>query len=207
MGAAAAAQAGGVARIGPNAITQCAAALQAELGREGFARLMQHAGLAAHVAQPPQHMVDERDVLALHRQVRAELGVARARALARVAGHTTGDYLLAHRIPALAQRALALLPPAWAGRALLAAVARHAWTFCGSGQFRIEPAPGPGALRVSITDCVACRGEQADEPLCDYYTATFERLIRAIVHPGTRVREAACAAMGAPACVFEIRWA
>lgn len=195
-----------VARIGPNAITQCTAALLAALGREGCARLMRHAGLLAHLHDPPQQMVDERDVAALHRQMRAELGTPYARSLARLAGHHTGSYLLTHRIPARAQRALSWLPPALAGRLLLAAVTRHAWTFCGSGRFRVEPAPGPGALRVSIAGCVTCHGEHADEPLGDYFAATFERLFGAIVDPRTRVVETACEAMGAPACVFELRW-
>ena len=194
-------------RIGPNAITQCMAALQADLGPAGCAALMGHAGLLAHVSQPPQQMVDEADVLALHKMMRAELGIERARALSRVAGRTTGDYLLAHRIPKAAQRLLGLLPAKLAGQALLAAVTRHAWTFCGSGEFRVLPSPGPKQLRVSITHCITCRDERADQPLCDYYAACFERLFSVIVHPGTRVLETACEAMGDPACVFDIGWA
>jgi divinyl protochlorophyllide a 8-vinyl-reductase len=193
-------------RIGPNAITQCMAALQADLGQSACAALMAHAGLQAHVNQPPQQMVDEADVMALHLMMRAELGIERARALSRVAGRSTGDYLLANRIPQAAQRLLRRLPPRWAGQALLAAVTRHAWTFCGSGEFRVLPSPGPKQLRVSITHCVTCRGERADQPLCDYYAATFERLFEVTVHPGTRVVETACEAMGDPACVFDIGW-
>jgi divinyl protochlorophyllide a 8-vinyl-reductase len=195
------------ARIGPNAIIQCLAALQADLGVARSAALMAQAGLQAHLQRPPQQMVDEDEVVALHRVLRAQLGVAHARALARTAGLKTGDYLLAHRIPALAQRALRLLPARLAGAALLQAVTRHAWTFCGSGVFRVEPAPRPGALRVSITHCITCRGEHADQPLCDCYAATFERLFTAIVHPRTRVTETRCEALGDPACVFDIVWA
>lgn len=193
-------------RIGPNAITQCMAALQADLGPAGCAALMGHAGLQAHVSRPPQQMVDEADVLALHKMMRAELGIEHARALSRVAGRSTGDYLLANRIPKAAQRLLGLLPPRWSGQALLAAVTRHAWTFCGSGDFRVLPSPGPNKLRVSITHCVTCRGERADQPLCDYYAATFERLFAVIVNPRTRVVETECEAMGAAACVFDIAW-
>ncbi len=194
------------ARIGPNAITQCMAALSADIGPLASEALMAHAGLQTHVSRPPQDMVDERDVIALHRAMRQELGIERARTLSREAGLRTGDYLLSHRIPGLAQRALKLMPAKLAGQALLAAVTRHAWTFCGSGEFKVEPAPGPSALRVSIRDCVICRAERTDQPLCDYYAATFERLFSVIVHPQVRVIETRCMALGDARCVFDIRW-
>jgi bacteriochlorophyll 4-vinyl reductase len=99
------------------------------------AALMAHAGLRARVSQPPQQMVDEDGVMTLHRTLRAELGIERARAESRTAGRATGDYLLAPCIPQGAQR---LLPPRCAGQALLAALTRHAWTFCGSGAFHTQ---------------------------------------------------------------------
>ncbi len=49
-------------------------------------------------------------------------------------------------------------------------------------------------------------GRESGEPACAFYSATFERLFRALVHPRATVRETACEAMGAPACVFEIAW-
>jgi divinyl protochlorophyllide a 8-vinyl-reductase len=193
-------------RIGPNAILQAMAALTAELGMGAGQALMRRAGLGRHVDAPPAQMVDERDVQALHRALRAELGITRARALGREAGLRTGDYLLAHRIPPIARAILPWLPARWASRILLAAVARHAWTFCGSGIFSIHPPTGSTPLRVSLTGCATCVATRAEEPLCDYFAATFERLFQVLVHPNTRVRELACQAMGAPACVFEIRW-
>jgi divinyl protochlorophyllide a 8-vinyl-reductase len=195
-----------VSRIGPNAILQTMAVLQAALGVAGCAALMQRAGLQAHVVDPPQQMVDERDVVALHRALRAELGVARARALSHAAGLATGDYLLAHRIPRLARLLLPRLPAAWASRALLSAIGAHAWTFCGSGVFSVQHARAGQPLRLTIAGCATSRAALADEPLCDYYAATFERLFGVLVHPRTLVREVACAAMGAPACVFEVDW-
>ena len=196
----------GPARIGPNAITQCMAALQADLGLAGSRALMDQAGLQAHVQHPPQHMVDEADVIALHRTMRSTLGVAKAQALARVAGQRTGDYLLANRIPRPVQWALKRLPAAWAARVLLAAITRHAWTFCGSGCFEVLPARQAREVQVSITGCITCHGEQAVQPLGDYYAATFERLFSVLVHPAARVVESACEAQGAPACVFDIGW-
>jgi divinyl protochlorophyllide a 8-vinyl-reductase len=47
---------------------------------------------------------------------------------------------------------------------------------------------------------------QSDEPACAFYSATFERLFRILVHPQARVQEQSCEAMGAPACVFLITW-
>ena len=182
------------------------AALRADIGPLASEALMSHAGLQAHVNQPPQDMVDEQDVIALHRAMRRELGIKRARMLSREAGLRTGDYLLAHRIPGLAQRALRLMPARLAGQALLTAVTRHAWTFCGSGEFKVEQAPGPATLRVSIRECVICREERADQPLCDYYAATFERLFSVIVHLRVQVVETQCMALGDSRCVFDIRW-
>jgi divinyl protochlorophyllide a 8-vinyl-reductase len=195
-----------VSRIGPNAILQTMAVLRATFGEAGCAALMQRAGLQAHVADPPQQMVDERDVVALHRMLRAELGVPRARALSHAAGLATGDYLLAHRIPRPARLLLPRLPAAWASRALLAAIRGHAWTFCGSGLFSVQHATRRQPLRLTIAGCATSRGALSDEPLCDYYAATFERLFGVLVHPRTVVREVACAAMGAPDCVFEVDW-
>jgi divinyl protochlorophyllide a 8-vinyl-reductase len=193
-------------RIGPNAILQCMAVLEAALGPGRGHALMQRAGLERHVLAPPQQMVDERDVQALHRTLRAELGTTLARALAREAGLATGDYLLVHRIPALARALLPRLPAAWASRLLLAAIARHAWTFCGSGEFRIHPSPRPLTVRVSLSASPTAAGAHAGEPLCDYFAATFERLYQSLVDSRARVVETECAAMGAPSCVFEITW-
>lgn len=196
----------GFGRIGPNAILQGLVALTEAVGEPAARALMAHAGLHSHVDRPPTAMVDERDVQALHLTLRRELGVARARAIGRHAGLLTGDYLLAHRIPAPARAVLPRLPATWAARALLMAVRQHAWTFCGSGVFAVLPAARGQPLRVSISSTATGRGAQADEPLCDYFAATFERLFQVLVHPASEVRETACTAMGAPVCIFEIAW-
>jgi divinyl protochlorophyllide a 8-vinyl-reductase len=115
----------------------------------------------------------------------------------------TADYLLARRIPRAFQALLRMLPGGVAGRALLAAIARHAWTFTGSGRFRITGGPGLGfEIAGSPLARAACESASA----CEYYAATFERLFRVLVSPGARVVETACEAMGAPACRFSIGW-
>jgi divinyl protochlorophyllide a 8-vinyl-reductase len=203
--AAASAADGGAApgRIGPNAITRIAEAVAARLGAPAVAELFAAAGLSPYLAEPPSRMVDEREVTRLHAVLRARLGNAAARELSIEAGRLTGDYLLAHRIPQPMCWLLRKLPAALASRVLLAAVSRHAWTFAGSGRFR---AVAGRPVRLSIEGCPICRGAHADEPLCEYYAATFERLYRALVHPRAVAVQVACEAAGADACGFELRW-
>lgn len=148
-------------------------------------------------------MVDERDVTALQQALRAVLNREDAAAVGLDAGRRTGDYLLAHRIPKPAQRILKLLPAGAASKMLLQAVAKHAWTFSGSGEFNYSV---DRPVRVSIRDCPLCRGQHADGPVCDFYLGAFERLFTTLVKRRTRVSETACQAMGADACVFEMRW-
>jgi divinyl protochlorophyllide a 8-vinyl-reductase len=192
-----------VARIGPNAIIRMIEALGEQVGAAETTRLFGLAGLSHHLAKAPEHMVDERDVVALHTVVRSELGDARAREAGRQAGLLTADYLLANRIPKPVQAILKVLPASLAGRILLAAIGKHSWTFAGSGAFA---AVAGHPVRFRIAGCPVCRGAQSSAPLCDYYGATFERLFRTLVHRDARVIETACEAAGAPACTFEIRW-
>jgi divinyl protochlorophyllide a 8-vinyl-reductase len=189
------------ARIGPNAITRVAEALIAARGSadDVFAR----AGLTHYLSKPPEAMVDERDVTSLQHALRVALDAEDARAIGLDAGRRTGDYLLAHRIPKPAQRILKLLPAGAASKMLLQAVAKHAWTFSGSGDFSYSVGR---PVRVRIRDCPLCRGEHAEAPVCDFYRGTFERLFTTLVNRRTQVRETQCQATGADACTFEMRW-
>jgi divinyl protochlorophyllide a 8-vinyl-reductase len=191
------------ARIGPNAILQVFAALRATYPEERTAAIAARAGLSKLLDAPPQRMIAESDVIALHGAVRRELGLVPAREVLAAAGRGTGDYLLAHRIPVLAQRILRVLPARLSSRALLAAIARHTWTFAGSGEVVFQPGH---PVAVTIARCPACRGERAGIMLCDYYAKTFERLYGQLVHPRSVVRETACIARGDDSCRFEIRW-
>ncbi|MCF7994672.1 MAG: bacteriochlorophyll 4-vinyl reductase [Chromatiaceae bacterium] len=192
---------GTIVRIGPNAITRVAEALIAVRGSADA--VFAAAGLTHHLADPPETMVDERDVTALQRALRAELDAETAAAIAHDAGLRTGDYLLAHRIPKPAQRILKLLPSGPASGMLLKAVGKHAWTFSGSGHFSYTIGR---PVRVRIEDCPLCRGSQADAPICDFYRGAFERLFTTLVNRRTQVTETQCQAMGADACIFEMRW-
>lgn len=190
-------------RIGPNAIIRVGEVLQRRLGAATAARLYAAAGLGTYFAEPPSAMVDEAEARRLHVQLRSALGERLAAEVAREAGIATADYLLAHRIPKAVQALLKRLPASLACRVLLQAITRHAWTFAGSGRFEAR-AGRPCVL--TIRDNPLCRGQASEQPLCDYYAATFEQLFRVLVHRDTRVSETHCEARGDDACRFELRW-
>ena len=186
------------ARIGPNAILQTLDVLDHACGRSTRDRVMARAG----VRVPPADagMLPEADCAAVHRALREGLP-DRAADLLRQSGLATGDYILRHRIPRPAQRLLLLLPAGLAARLLVRAIARHAWTFAGSGAFAVV---GWRPLTVEVCDNPLIRGERSDLPLCHWHAAVFERLFARLVWSGVSVTEIACAAAGDPACRFRI---
>ena len=95
------------ARIGPNAITRVAEALRSQRGEAATQQLFAEAGLSHHLDRPPERMVAEADVIALHAALRQLPGW---RLVARDAGQRTAGYLLAHRIPPPVRLLLRLLP-------------------------------------------------------------------------------------------------
>lgn len=191
-------------RIGPNAITRVAEVLPPRVGSHATRELFEHAGLAHYLTRPPEQMVDEAEVRQLHQALRDLLGEVRARDVAAAAGSRTADYLLAHRIPKPMQALLRLMPARLAAHVLLAAVTRNAWTFVGSGHFTARVGR---PVVLTIRGNPLCAELASDEPACDFYAATFERLFQVLVHPASRVQEVACEACGDPECCFEIRWA
>lgn len=194
---------GHAARIGPNAIIQMTEALRKEGGNALAATLLGKAGLSHYLVEPPSDMVPENEVIALHRAVRDHFDQERTDALAAHAGLLTGDYVMANRIPAPVRFLLRLMPPRLAAILLLKAIARHAWTFSGTGHFTVESS---NPVRVSIANNPLCRGLKAHTHQCAYYAATFERLFSGLVAPGARCTETACQAVNGPKCVFEIKW-
>jgi divinyl protochlorophyllide a 8-vinyl-reductase len=195
--------ASGAHRIGPNAVTRVADALREHLDEKEVARLFELAGIVQYLDDPPQQMVDEREVTRLHQVLRSQLGLPEALQISRMAGVLTGDYLLAHRIPSGVQTLLSFLPARLASRVLIGAIQRHSWTFSGSGELRAKKSFPP---ELAIAGCCICRGARMEESICDYYAAAIERLFRVLVHPGSTVSEAHCQATGADACVFRINW-
>jgi divinyl protochlorophyllide a 8-vinyl-reductase len=187
------------ARIGPNAVLQLVPVLDAHLGTDQRCALLDEAGI--RVLPDGTSMIDEQPVARLHQVLRAR-HPERARTLATRAGTATGDYILAHRIPKPAQRLLRALPAWLSARLLAQAITKHAWTFAGSGQFRIA---STRPLVFEIADNPVVRGEHAAAPVCDWHAAVFERLYRTLVAPDYIVEETHCAAHDDGVCRFELR--
>jgi len=190
-------------RIGPNAVTRVAEALWAVEGAQWVDRIFRAADLERYLSNSPSQMIDEGEVTRLHRALRETLGDDRARTVGWIAGQRTADYLLRHRIPHAAQIAIRALPAGLGSRLLTAAIARNAWTFVGTGAFASKHGC-PTAFR--ITNCPICRGQKSTAPCCNFYAATFERLLARLVHASARVTETSCLAMGASHCTFAVTW-
>lgn len=187
------------ARIGPNAVTRLAEAADDRLGTAACDRLFQEAGLAHHRATPPETMVAEADVVALHTAL-ARLHPASAARIAADAGARTARYLLAHRIPRVVQIILRVLPAPLAARVLLAAIGKHAWTFAGSGRFAATVGHG---VTVRI-DGGPFAATAAAVPLLAFYRAVFERLFEVLVSSRSRIAQAGVEGM---LCTVVLTWA
>ncbi len=188
------------ARMGPNAIIQLGIVLGDRFGEDARRELFRSAGLTRYLAALPDAMVDEAEVIALHRALRAVASAELCRAVSWEAGLLTGDYILANRIPQAAQVVLKFLPRRVACRALTAAIGKHSWTFAGSGVFQ---AVSTSPLVLQIAESPLCRGEHAADPICDYYSGTFTRLYRNLVDPRITIIETACGAVDGGPCRFE----
>lgn len=182
------------ARIGPNAILQMLPVLQKAGLQEA---VLQRAGILS--IPTGDEMIPQTPAKDLHQALRVE-APDRAGTLAREAGWATGEYILAHRIPQPAQKALKLMPRWLAAQTLAKAIEKNAWTFAGSGHFYARDRWHFSLVRNPIV-----AGERSETPLCHWHAAVFERLYTALVDPNVICVETACCAQGAPACRFEIR--
>ncbi len=184
-------------KVGPNAIIQLADVLQDRFGAEERRTALRAAGLAKYLAAAPERMTDEREAAALHQTVMERHG-RDWDDLSWEAGQRTADYLLAHRIPRGAQWLLRRIPAAWAARLLVSAIAKHAWTFAGSGAFSAHT--GNGAITITIA------GNPIAMPGCPWHRGVFTHLFRTLVSPSVTVSQEECCAHGDEACRFVIRW-
>lgn len=186
--------------IGPNSVLQLVVVLRERLGDEAAERILARA-TGRTFEQLPTAMIDEREPNRFVRELIGSVGVDQAERHMREAGKRTGDYLLANRIPRIAQWIIRLMPRAIGRRMLVGAMARHSWTFAGSGQFTVVDGAAPQLI---IAGCPMCRGFHAHAPMCGYYAATFERLLQVVVDPRMHVEEIECEAMGGHACRFTL---
>ncbi|MEM7723948.1 MAG: bacteriochlorophyll 4-vinyl reductase [Pseudomonadota bacterium] len=187
------------AKIGPNAILQLIPVLEDAAGKDWTAHVMAMAGVF-ELPEAKGGMVDEAPAARLHQAMRAEMPDV-APMLAREAGWRTGGYVLDNRIPKSAQTLLRVLPARVSAPMLAKSVAKHAWTFTGSGVFHLIDTWTP---IFEIEDNPVVRGEDSDVPLCHWHAAVFERLFSTLCGKGWRAVETECCAQGAPACRFEL---
>jgi divinyl protochlorophyllide a 8-vinyl-reductase len=183
-------------KVGPNAVTQVAAALRAFGGEDLAARVFMAAGLEQVLAAPPEKMVDQDLAACLHNALRRALPAQDAAQIAAEAGRRTADYLLAHRIPRAAQGVMKLLPARLAAPILLKAMAANAWTYAGTGHVRT--ASGRTCVLEIIDNPLA-------QPDCPWHVAVFERLFRALVTKQAQVRHVEHREAGALINRFEIK--
>jgi len=182
--------------IGPNAVLQLLAPMRATLGEAEASRILALCGLDP--LPDGSGMIPEGPVAALHQSLR-RAHPATAEALARTSGAATADYIMANRIPALARVVLRALPRPLAVRLLARAIARNAWTFTGSGRFRILSLDPPV---FEIADNPVVRGEHAMQPVCHWHAAVFTRLFQSLADRRLVFTETECCATGAGACRF-----
>ncbi|MEM9578561.1 MAG: bacteriochlorophyll 4-vinyl reductase [Pseudomonadota bacterium] len=183
--------------IGPNAILQLLPVLDRLGGTERRSQMLARAGIF-HLPDGTR-MIPETEAARLHRQLRIE-EPAMAPTLAREAGTRTANYILQHRIPAPAQWVLRALPAGPAAALLSRAIAKHAWTFVGSGTLTVR-----GAWTYSIARNPLVAGETSETCLCDWHAGVFSRLYQELVCVSATCHETRCCAQSTGgACLFEI---
>lgn len=184
--------------IGPNAVLQLLPLLDRIGGPARRDQILAEAG----IFELPDGtcMIPETDAARLHHQLRlAEPDIAPA--LAAHAGLQTANYILRHRIPAPAQWVLKTLPRGPAAHLLSRAIARHAWTFVGSGRLEVID---PWTFEIHANPLI--RGEVSDHCLCDWHAGVFRRLYQSLVTPSCGCVETCCGAQGTDLpCRFEVR--
>ncbi|MEM7571061.1 MAG: bacteriochlorophyll 4-vinyl reductase [Pseudomonadota bacterium] len=190
-------QAQPLGRIGPNAILQMLPVLDQTCGRPRRDALVQRAGLNA--LPDGLGMIPEAQAARLHQQVRKDEPERGAR-ICTASGIGTAEYIMAHRIPAAAQWLLKALPARLAAPLLAKAIKTHAWTFVGSGSFRVVT---PWVFEITHNPLI--ERETSDVPLCHWHASVFETLYQTLVSPDCTCAEVTCAAMpGNSRCRFEI---
>ncbi|MEM1037898.1 MAG: bacteriochlorophyll 4-vinyl reductase [Pseudomonadota bacterium] len=183
--------------IGPNAILQLKQPMDAALGAGAMDLLL----TLSNVKLPTGDcMVDQRDVAAVH-QTLAITFPDFAPGIAASAGKKTAHYICANRIPAPARTVLRVVPTAVGVQMLTKAIAKHAWTFCGTGSLTTCVR---STIRFEIKDNPVVEGMTSDAPCCHWHAAVFGELYTKLLGKPFKTKEVACRAMGASACTFEV---
>lgn len=166
------------ARIGPNAIIQTVAALKENCGSARAEEILYAGGQPHLVDHLPTHMVNEQEFLSLIHLLLNQVGSEQTRHILERSGHLTGDYVLAYRIPKPFQRLLTwrIVPRHLSLSLLMTAIAKSAWTFVGSGQFRFV---GGNERTISITN--RAPDQEIPPEICSFYGGTFAKLVQVLI--------------------------
>ena len=187
------------ALIGPDSVLQLIPLLDRHVGKDARDRLLELSGLATLPTR--EGLMNEQPAAALHQAVRRH-HPDEASCVMRTAGALTADHVIERRMPVAALRVLRALPPWLSGPLLANTIEKHAWTFAGSGLFRVR---SRDPLIFELADNPVVRGEHSDKPVCHWHAAVFQRLFNEIVDPDLRCIETHCVATGAHACRFIIQ--
>lgn len=190
---------GNGARIGPNSLIQTGQALSALFGEETARMIFDRAGIGHRYVDPPGTMLDEREPQRLFAVLCDTLSDQDAARVLAEAGHRTGHYLLANRIPEPARWLLPRLPSAISTRLLVRAISVHAWTFAGSGRFSGE---AQGWRRPVIH--LAIKANPLATPGCPWHSAVFERLFATLTATQVSVLHPRCQAKGNDCCEWTV---
>lgn len=175
--------------VGPNAVIQLIAALEAGPGPAATSRIFAAAGFVSLLDRTPTGMIDERIPARLFAALWCRLPDEVARSTARDAGRRTARYVLQNRIPAPVRFLLRQLPARTAARRLLRAIEKNAWTFAGSGACRTR-AGNPALIEIAANPMPM--------PDCVWHQAVFEELFARLVTGGANVRHQECCRTGTP---------
>jgi divinyl protochlorophyllide a 8-vinyl-reductase len=185
------------ALIGPNAILQTEAALNAAGGQALVERVFAKAGLLHLLAHRPDAMIAEEVPRALFKALFECVPRRDGIRIALDAGRRTGRYILRYRMPAPARWILRRLPAAMACPLLLKAIKQHAWTFAGSGDCEVKIGP---PAQVMIAD------NPMKMPLCAWHTGVLEVLFQSLVSSGARVIHTTSRPGARSVCTFTCDW-
>ena len=185
----------GADHVAPQAVLSLMGATEDALGPEAAARLLRDGALFR--LPDPTTPVSEEQVARMHKALRIAYPVDAA-PIARVAGRRAAESLIETQLSPRAQRMLSASP--WTVGAWLLGrwAGQHAWTFAGSGRFRMVR-----EMEFVIWDNpFAKAAAPAEGPQCAWQEALFERLFQSLIDPRLICREMTCAAAGADACRF-----
>ncbi|QGG48729.1 bacteriochlorophyll 4-vinyl reductase [Heliorestis convoluta] len=190
-------------KIGPNSIIQTVKALREAQGEEKVHKLLHNAELEKYLQILPSEMVDEEEFIRLVHALVELCGYDVAKKVLRTSGQYTGTYLLENRIPRVAQWLFGVVPKSVGMNLFLKAIGKNAWTFVGSGSFTYQVQGNESYIK--IENSINSRGLRAEEPLCAFYTGTFEKLFQTLIDRKLQVNESKCIACGDNFCYFEVK--